>query len=437
LRQGSGSLAAAGAALGAVLAGAGLSAGPAAVVGETGRWAQAQAAAVGQRLALDGLPAVARDQANRIVFRTAYDRLMAEQKQLTAELARDEKLSSHDAWQVMRLGMPPAPQGVVADLMQVTALLAGMRAISHALGRQGQGQNGLPPVYLLGLDPRGLGHCIVSYGNPDAADNVVTYVPGVGSTLAGANGDLTRASRLWWQANRDAPSGVSVASVYWLGYTAPQLNLSAFDPAQSLATEDEANAAAPALDSFAAGLSAAHVPGFAAHTVMLGHSYGSLVVGRAAVRWPGQLAHDLVFVGSPGVGVDKADQLGVPADHVFAGQAGGDPVPDLPPTVSLSDVEHDPFVFAPVAFGQLLYGIDRNLRGLHDESHFGTNPAIPQFGGQDFSVAHGPYPMYTVRDHSSYWDPRSVSLSNLAHIVDGQYGEIQLAASPAPTGSGR
>lgn len=48
----------------------------------------------------------------------------------------------------------------------------------------------------------------------------------------------------------------------------------------------DAQGAAPAPDSFAAGLAAAHAPSFTAHTVMLGHSYGSLVVGEAAVRAP-------------------------------------------------------------------------------------------------------------------------------------------------------
>ena len=46
---------------------------------------------------------------------------------------------------------------------------------------------------------------------------------------------------------------------------------------------------------------AAHI-GSPTHTVMLGHSYGSLVVGEAATRAPG-LATDLAFVGSPGVSV--------------------------------------------------------------------------------------------------------------------------------------
>lgn len=115
----------------------------------------------------------------------------------------------------------------------------------------------------------------------------------------GAAADLSRASLLWRQAYQAAPAS-STASIFWLGYTTPQLNTSELDPALSMASEDDANAAAPALDSFAAGLAAAHVPGFAAHTMMLGHSYGSLVVGRAAVRWPGKLADDLAFIGSPG-----------------------------------------------------------------------------------------------------------------------------------------
>ncbi|MEK8109345.1 alpha/beta hydrolase [Micromonospora sp. M12] len=45
---------------------------------------------------------------------------------------------------------------------------------------------------------------------------------------------------------------------------------------------------------------------------MLGHSYGSLVVGVAA-REHGLAADALVFVGSPGVGVSHAAELGVPS----------------------------------------------------------------------------------------------------------------------------
>jgi pimeloyl-ACP methyl ester carboxylesterase len=243
---------------------------------------------------------------------------------------------------------------------------------------------------------------------------VVTYVPGLGSGFPSTvSGDLSRASVLWRQADRDAPDQ-KIASIYWLGYDAPQLDLrlspssvsalSLAEDAQVASTADAIDGA-PALDSFAAGLAAAHDPAFAAHTVMLGHSYGSLVVGEATVR-AGKLADALAFVGSPGVGVNRASELGVPASHVFAGAAANDPVPDLPPA-------------DPVGW-------------FDGSSHFGTNPAFPQFGARDFYVDPGKSISVTdpIGAHSQYWDANSAALKNLARITTGQYTKIQWAASP-------
>ena len=325
LRQAGGSLAAAGTALGAELTSAGLPAGPAAVIGETGRWAQAQASAVGQRLAL------------------------AEKMNKTVHLSADTV-----AFGVFASWLP-GETGLGALLDQAasgsTAALAGLLErqreaaspdLAIAIATWWRSLSSTVQQRLITADPAAVG---ALDGLPAVArdqanrlvfstayDHLIAEKQQLTAELAGDEKQVSawEASRLWSQANRDAPAGVSVASVFWLGYTAPQLNLTALDPSESPATADEANAAAPALDSFAAGLAAAHVPGLAAHSAMLGHSYGSLVVGRAAVRWPGKLADDLVFVGSPGVGVDEAGQLGVPAAHVFAGQAGGDRVPDIP-----------------------------------------------------------------------------------------------------------
>ncbi len=365
---------------------------------------------------LDGLPAPARDQANRKVFWSTYARLTAEAAKLTAELAG----ASSGVLGVPVLGSlindADGTAARQAQLAQIEGLLNGMNAIKAVLGQPGQGQDGLPPVYLLGFDAGGLGHTIVSIGDPDTASNVVTYVPGLGSGFGSARGDLSRASLLWRQATIDDPAA-KTASVYWLGYDAPQLDLklspsslstlSLAEDAQTAFTAD-ATAAAPKLADFAAGLAAAHDPSFAAHTVMLGHSYGSLVVGEAAVRAPGKLADDLAFVGSPGVGVNKAADLGVPASHVFAGAAANDPVPDLPPA--------DPADW---------------LNGS-SYSHFGINPASPQFGGQDIYVDPGRMvtPLDPIGAHSQYWDRNSASLKNLARIVDAQYGQIQLAPPP-------
>lgn len=372
---------------------------------------------------LDGLPAAVRDLANR-------ERLSASIQQLTAEKAKlehDVQLPQWGYWMV-RSGSPRPPGTVTPaqnaaweqELGRVQGLLQGLDAVRSRLGEPGRGQDGLPPAYLLGVDTSELGHAIVAFGNPDTARNVVTYVPGLGSQLSGAAGDMTRAVRMWSEVHTVAP-GQQTSSIYWLGYDAPQLGSSLADPfsSQSVTSESPANQGALALDSFAAGLRAAHVPSIAAHTVVLGHSYGSLVVGRAAVRELGRLADDLIFVGSPGVGVDSAADLGLSPSHVWAGEARFDPVPKLPPL--------DP---------QEWFGPDRG--------YFGTDPASPPFGGRVFTVdGHlgiihiGPIPVLPnpFPEHSQYWDPGSISLRNMALIVAGMYGEVSVYPSvpdPAP-----
>jgi hypothetical protein len=70
----------------------------------------------------------------------------------------------------------------------------------------------------IGFNTSDLGHAIVSYGDPDTAQNVATYVPGLGSGLGSTGGgDLNRAAGLYDQAHFYDPKA-SLASVYWLGY---------------------------------------------------------------------------------------------------------------------------------------------------------------------------------------------------------------------------
>jgi Alpha/beta hydrolase len=370
---------------------------------------------------LDGLPAAVRDLANRELLSASIRQLTAEK----AQLEHDVQLPQWTYWEA-RSGAPRPPGTVTPaqnaawqqQLARVNGLLQDMQGIRGGIGAPGKGQRGLPPFYLLGLDSNGLGRAIVALGNPDTARNVVTYVPGTGTNLSSTAGNLTRAVRVWTEVRTVAPRR-RTSSIYWLGYHAPQLDLSEIHPADSVAFANLANQGAVALDSFAAGLRAAHVPSFAAHTVMLGHSYGSLVVGTAAVRELGRLADDLIFVGSAGVGVNRASQLGIDPSHVWAGEARFDPVPNLPP-------------FDP-------------LHWIGPDSHFGTDPATPPFGARDFMVAPGhlgtidigpipilpnPFPV-----HSQYWDEGSTSLRNIAFIVAGLYRKVSVYPSvpdPAP-----
>jgi Alpha/beta hydrolase len=244
-------------------------------------------------------------------------------------------------------------------------------------------------AYLLRLDTAGEGRVVVALGDPDRAGNVLTHVPGMTSDLASFGGELTRAARVADRATEVGPAA-STSAVLWLDYDAP-------DFVDEAASARQAVAAAPALRRFQDGLRATHL-GAHAHQTVLGHSYGSLVVGEAATGSPLQ-ADDVVFVGSPGVGVGSAAQLHVPAGHVWS-------------STSRSDV----IQYAAVSPRGLADELTRAGFGVTSpERHlwFGENPSDPQFGARVFaSQPDG--------GHLGYWDPGRPALDALAAITLGR-----------------
>ncbi|MEW9527739.1 alpha/beta hydrolase [Microbispora sp. NPDC049125] len=310
---------------------------------------------------LDGLPAAVRDHANRLFLATEKARLTAETARLMACLRRTGRPET-------ALAIDAADRTLRKIAMVEKALAPG-------------GTAGHPPVYLLSFAHSGPGRLVVSWGDPDTADTTVTYVPGLGSRLTGFDGDIERARQLWQQCAATA-AGRRVASIAWLGYDAPQLGSALVTPGTSVAMDAAATTGAGALAAFADGLRAAHQPSGAARSVVLGHSYGSLVAGKAAVMRPGRLADDLVFVGSPGVGVEHASELGVGPGHVWVGEAGNDPVAYL--------------------------------------GRFAADPGDAAFGARRFFVQRA----LITEAHSSYWLPQSASLRNLGRIVNGQYDRL-------------
>jgi Alpha/beta hydrolase len=352
---------------------------------------------------MNGLPASARNQAN-------VDVMTDEKQQLRGQLASLEANEPPQYLGESRWGaeINPAWQQWQGQISNIETKLAEIASVENGIN-YAESKAGVHNVFLLGFNTDGNGHAIVAVGNPDTADNTVTYVPGLGSTLTGASGDIGRATALWGQAERLAP-GETISSIYWLGYNAPQLGLSQGVSNFDVASTSDAMAGAVSLAHFETGLQAAHQVGIPDHTVVLGHSYGSLVVGEAAARdsmHPG----DIIVVGSPGVGVNSASQLGISPAHVWAGENAHDPVPRLPPS--------DP------------------VTALSDPgaARFGTNPASKAFGGQIFNADIDPSRSFSGIDlsaHSSYWDPGSSSLLNMAHIVDGQYGSVSIGPQPPP-----
>lgn len=242
-------------------------------------------------------------------------------------------------------------------------------------------------AYLLEFDPADQ-HAVIAYGDPTTARHVITYVPGAGTNLGRASPDAERSRAMRAEAERQ--SGEQAAVVYWVGYHAPRSPLSAIP-------KHEAIRAGAELARFQHKLRDAHRGG--AHYTVLGHSYGSVVAGEAAARH-GMRPDDLVFIGSPGVGVRHVSKLGVPSGHVWAGLNPTDPV-------------------------------ERAAGALSPD--FGGDPASAKFGAHVFNAVGGPHQFASAWErfespHNTYWDPGSPSLRNLGAIASGHHQDVD--ASP-------
>src|SRR5207245_635657 len=149
-----------------------------------------------------------------------------------------------------------------------------------------------------------------------------------------------------------------------------------------------------ALNSFQDGLRATHHGDLPSHNTVLGHSYGTTLVGHAA-RDGSLNADDVIFVASPGVGVDHASDLHLNGiDQAQVNQ-------HVHSTVAEDDIIH--------ATNTPIY--DRT--GHNPIDPLGPDPAKPDFGGQVFESAPGtPGPMggASTEAHSQYWEDRNPSL---------------------------
>lgn len=285
--------------------------------------------------------------------------------------------------------------------------LAGMKGIEEKLSKVSN-----PPMLLLGIGDQGNGRAIVSYGNPDTSRNVSAYVPGLGTTLNSdfADGTLDRGLDTAKTARVHDPSS---AAIVWLGYDAP-----GFAGVGSTANADNG---APAYSSFMGGIGATN-ENEDPHITAIGHSYGSLTVGTAAKQSGGiPDADDIILLGSPGVGVDKASDLNVGKDHVFVGSAGNDPVTWLPSKAQAAAALLAGPVVGPLA----------DPGG--DDVWFGKDPASEAFGAARFRVSDGPLPFYLAGieggptpAHSEYFTPEEdpESADNIARIVAGKSDSI-------------
>jgi hypothetical protein len=251
-------------------------------VGDVAAWWAALSAAEQEALlaadpgavgSLDGVPAWARDRANRLLL----DRAL------------------HDP------SLPPDAAGVAALVQER------IRA-EEAAGRTVQ----LQVLDLLG------DRVVLSLGDLDTADAVALLVPGVLTTPQDDLGAMAGDARDVAAAAEAAAPATAVATVVWLGYRTPQ-TLQAMTG--RTASGRGGRSLASALDGLSAARAAAGRP--PARTTVLAHSYGTVVVDEAA-DLPGRLAADaVVLLGSPGMAGDAA---ALEAPEVFDAGFLGDPV---------------------------------------------------------------------------------------------------------------
>jgi pimeloyl-ACP methyl ester carboxylesterase len=205
-------------------------------------------------------------------------------------------------------------------------------------------------------------------GRPSTADHVAVLVPGVGTTPENLSRTTGAMARALYAATAPRTGPGDVAVVAWLGYRPPEgLGLEA-------ARSSSAEAGAPELSRYVDALVAGRPD---VQVTLIGHSYGALVIGFAAATLPPQVT-DLVALGAPGMGADRAADLHTTA-RVWAAESPNDWIRFIP-------------------------GIRLFHLGL------GTHPADTDFGAR-------PLPVTGVDGHPDYLTDGSATLTAVADIV--------------------
>jgi len=317
---------------------------------------------------LDGLPMRLRDEANRVVLRESIAAAKAEMS-----------------------GLGRAHQ---VDAAQRLHMLGEVR--TSLVTRAGQ-----PPRHLLQLDTVWPGRAAVVIGDLESADFVSYFVPGMffstdrliveWSVIAE---DLYTEQTDWIRllARDDAKlRGASVATVAWIGYQTPGL--------LDIASLDLAREGAASISSAVQGVQATRA-GEEPFLTLLTHSYGSTAT-LMAIESGGVEVDSLVLIGSPGSAAQSVDDLGMPSDRVFVGEAAWDPVVN--------------------------------------SAFFGSDPGAASFGAQSMHVAGGIDPitgrtLAAATGHLGYFDIGTESMRNMSLVGLGQ-GHLVTGSESAKRGT--
>ena len=365
---------------------------------------------------LDGLPAAARDRANRFALEGYVDANGKEQPGALAdakEAVKDAQKEYDDARKHLsayepRSGHMNSEERVAREkLERAKVAYEDLKTIQKQIANADRMNKGLAPAYLLDFnydEKYQRTTAIVSAGNPDTATHVSTLVPGIGTNV---RGDLDYyMDRLREQTKHAGVDPNNVAAISYLGYVAPKNQ--GFDKVQA-ADIGYANRAAPKLAQFEEGLRAsANANNHKFTNTLLAHSYGSTTSGKSMTLVAPGTVDRFVMCGSPGAGADTIDAYNVSREHVYVS------------SIPTSDAVQDLNTFTPSGFGsdpRYLDGITHLSGDVTDSENY-VPPRVPPI--DDNPLIHQAYRFVHALDHHmAYFDENTRTSQDFANIVAG------------------
>lgn len=294
---------------------------------------------------LAGLPAWARDRANRMTLVSAV--AQAEQ-----DLADAKKRRVGLGW--------PASQAADQSIEAAQANLDAYRNIEKTLASTAKPGRALLTLATDHQPPL----AAVAVGDVDTAENVTYMVPGMGTTTKDTSGWTTGAQNLWRAQEDLDDSGTSHAVVAWMNYEAPPAPPASWGVLHG----DAARAGATRLADDLSGFQAARTDHPTLNVV--GHSYGT-TTGADALHGTGVHVDNFVAVASAGIEGDVGGAKGIDADHVYAGQGTSGL-----PTADPNDNPRDQYAW----LGRLGSGRADPMDSSFGATTFGTNGGDPSEG---------------------------------------------------------
>lgn len=301
----------------------------------------------------------------------------------------------------------------ISSTLRASMRSRGLVAPSHEARELGVGGG----RRFLRIDAKGHGAVVEVFGDLLRAEHVAVIVPGMTNSLHDYGGnarvkglDLAAAMRA---RNPD------VAVVSWLGYRTPDLSV------RGLLEGAASGRATVGADALVADLEVIRRMAPGSHITIVGHSYGSVVVGEAlkspalGARVAALRIGDVAVVGSPGMNVSTRGQLGHQEIDVWAAKVRGIDPGHLSVTLKIrwrALVPRRvplplplPFTGPPVGVS-VDFGPPKPRDIVPFAPVHGRDPASRRFGARPFSAAG-------ATDHGSYFLPGTESLANLARIA--------------------